>query len=332
MGFLDSLGSILPSLAPIANQFLNQNSTNAANSGAAAGLNAYKNLTLPQIQQLLYTANQSTAANPYNAAQTGAASVGSNAYNNLNINPTAQAEELAAMQQLQGIADSNGLTPQTQAQLQQIRLQQQQTNQGNNGAILQNAQSRGLGDSQLNIAAQLAANQQGANSAAEQGAIAAGNQQQQQLNALNSAAALGGQVYGQQYNQAATTAAAQNALNAYNASNQQQSNLANQNATNTALNQGVANQQQTNLANQNATNTASQNNATNLLSTGNQALAQAGGISTAGQNVATQQNLQNKLNTQTLSPALGQFFGSPGTNGTQGIIGEGLDQLGDEFS
>jgi len=306
------LSSLLPGISPLINQFLNQGSQNAATNAASAGLNAFNGLTLPQIQQLLYTAAQTQAAGPYAAAQAGSAQIGSNALANINLNPQAQQAELTTLGQLQGIAANNGLTPQTQAQLMAARNQYLQTAQGQNASILQHAQQQGLGNSGIGIMAELANNQGNENALANAAYQAQAAQQAQQQAALQGAGALGGQIYGQQYNQALNQAQAQNAINAANAGFAQQSGLANQQATNQALQQAVANQQTTNLANQGALNTASQQNAQNTLLQGQQQLNQATGISNAGNNLGSFQQNLNQINQSATTPLLNTLFGSTG--------------------
>lgn len=328
---MSSLTGVLAGLSPLINQYLNKGSTNAANQGAAMGANALAGLTLPQLQQLLYTAQQSTAAPAYNAAQSAAAQQGANAYNNINLSPAAMQAQQQVLGQLQGIATNNGLTPQALSQLAQIRQQTNTNAAGQRGAILQQAQAQGIGNSGLAVAQEMLANQGNANTNALAGNEQQAAQQQLALQALQGAGNLGSSIYGQQYNIAANQAQAQNAINAYNTGLLQQSGLANQQATNTALNQAQAAQQATNLANQNAINTQYQTNAYNTLQQGQQQINRANDLTAAGQNIANQQNLQNKLNTATYTPMLNTLFGngsgqsSSNNSGGGGLISNWLN-------
>lgn len=298
-------GSLISAGLPLVNQFLNKGSQNKANNAANAGINAYQNLTLPQLQQLLYNAKQSTAAGPYDAAQAQTVDQGTNAFNNINLNPAAQAAESSALGQLQGIAANNGITPQTAAQLAQIRAQGNANEKGQRDAIMQSAASRGVGGSQMALASALANEQGAADRNAAGGYQAAADAANRAQNAIGTGANLAGTIYSQQYGAAQNQANAQNAINNFNAAAKNAASAQNATATNTALNQGVQNQQATNLANQAATNAQYQNNATNTLALSGQGLTRAGGIAGAAPEAAKFNQNVNKMNQSADSGLLG---------------------------
>lgn len=177
--------------------------------------------------------------------------------NQYQANPQLMQAQLGALSQLQGIGQSGGLTINDQANLNNLMSQQAQLNKGQQGAIMQNYDARGMGNSGMALASQLNAAQESANRGNENATNIAGQAQQRALQAIQGAGQIGGAINQQQFGQAATTSAAQDAINRFNTMNQQQvagnnvnlqnqaqqANLQkNQNLSN--MNTGLGNQQQ----------------------------------------------------------------------------------------
>jgi hypothetical protein len=206
-------------------------------------------LTLPQLQQYAVSQNMSPA-------QMQAFLQANNAYNTENIGQTGTAAQIAALNQLAGVANAGAAgTPVEQAQIAQA-LQQSNTNlAGQRGAIEQAAEARGVPPGLLAAALE----QQNAGQSAmanNQAALQAQSQAYQTaLNAMTQGANVGQGLQGQQNTQANTVAQAQNAMQQFNAANQQNAAAANAGYQQQAnqYNTGMANtvgQANTGLANQ----------------------------------------------------------------------------------
>jgi len=116
----------------------------------------------------------------------GEYSPGSQAYNTAQIsaNPQIQAAQMAALSQLGGLANTSGLDPQAQAMLSQALTQQNINQRGQQGAILQNAQQRGVGGSGLELQNALGAQQSGSQAGALAAQQAAASARERALQAL----------------------------------------------------------------------------------------------------------------------------------------------------
>jgi hypothetical protein len=193
-----------------------------------------------------------------------------------------------ALQQMQQTA-SMGMTASERNALNQVQQQNAAQVQGNQAAIANqmNAQAGGAGSMQgVKLMQQLAAEQQGANTAATQSSNVMGQAQQNALAAAGSSGQLGGQINSQMFNQAATKANAADQFSRFNVQSQQAAQNANVQALNQA--QGYNLNQAQNTANANVTSAnqaqyaqqqaAMQQYGANV----NTAQIQAGGLDTAG--------------------------------------------------
>jgi hypothetical protein len=245
------------------------------------------------------------------------------AFLNIDLDQAPRNAEIAALSQMQDIANEGGRDAQFRAAMNDVANQANQQMQGQSGAILQNAAERGALNSNMTTAAQLAAAYSGNANAANAGVNAAAQAEQRALQAIAESAQLGGQISAQDYSQAAQKAAAIDAINRYNAQNSQsQANLNTQGrnvaqASNLDLAQQVA-QYNTGIKNQQAQYNAGlpqqiyQNQlakaaAMNGVSipmanlsqqnSQNQATTQGNLIGGLGQNLTSYYNNQNLLNT-----------------------------------
>lgn len=126
---------------------------------------------------------------------------------------TGRDAQVAALQQLQGIANEGGLTGADRARLEQIKREEQIAEKGQRDAIVQNAQSRGVGGSGLEMAQQLAAQQGGATRASARDLGVADLAQQRALAAIQGSANVGTTIRSGDYQKAS----AQDAINQFNA-------------------------------------------------------------------------------------------------------------------
>lgn len=226
-----------------------------AASATASALQNYKDLTAPQFNNSAF--QQYSSAGNLTPTLENTVTDPNSELKAIATDPSYTQAQKQALASLQGIAQNNGLTSMDKAQLNQISNQQGAQNAQANAAILQNAAQRGMSNSGTSIAAQLAAQQNSATNAANQGFNVAAQAQQRALQALQGAGQLGTQLQTNQFGQQAQVASAQDAINKFNAANsqavqgqnvQRQNYADERNLNNTQSidnnNTGVANQQQ----------------------------------------------------------------------------------------
>ncbi len=249
---------------------------------AQAGLNAYGGITPPTAQQLQEQLSKQTYAGDYNPAMEQTVTQDPSAYNQIYTDPTAKAAQLQALSQLQGIGQSGGMTAIDQASTNNILNQTNEAARGARGAVMQNAQARGVGGSGLDIVNQQLANQGAAQTANQQGLGVAANAQARALQAIQQSGQLGGQIEGQNYGEASNKAAAQDAINRFNAQNSQAVMGTNVGNTNQAGLRNVNTRQDISNSNTGIANQQAQYNAGANQTAFNDQIAKAGGV--AGQN------------------------------------------------
>jgi hypothetical protein len=129
-----------------------------------------------------------------------------------------------ALRRLQEDASTVGLTEAERAEMEDVKGEAAQYEQGQRGAILQNAQARGISGSGLQMAQQLAAQQGGAMRANRMGMDAAKMAAQRRALANMQMGQMAGQFRGQGFGEASGRAQAQDAINRFNAANTNQAN------------------------------------------------------------------------------------------------------------
>lgn len=156
-----------------------------------------------------------------------------------------QQAQMRALQQMQGIADGGGYTDIERGQIQQAQFQAAQQEKSQRDAVVQQAQMRGMGGGGASLAAQLQAQQSGANRASADATNIATAAQMRALQAMQGAGNIGQQQQGnalarqgQQFNQAAGRASALDQFNQANTVRRQGVNNANA-AAQTAATQGA---------------------------------------------------------------------------------------------
>lgn len=211
------------------------------------------NVPDPAQQQVIMQKFQSTGQ--LDPQMEAAINQQSSAMNGVSLNADSMAAENSALSKLADITSNNGMDAQEKDQAQQLINNENSNTQGAVGAILQNANARGVGGSGASLAAELAAQQNSANNA---NSNAMGIQAQASQRALSALAQQGSQASNITNQNAAldtNKAAATDAINKFNTANQQ--NVANTNvqtqnqaqATNLANQQAIANSN-TQLTNQ----------------------------------------------------------------------------------
>lgn len=152
---------------------------------------------------------------------------GGTEYGKISEDPRLRDAQMQALQGLQDIYRQGGLTAEDKARQAMINQQAAQQERGQREAILQNMQARGIGGSGAELAANLAAQQSGANQRAMGGLQTAANAENRALQALLQGGQLGGQIRGQEYGMASDKARAQDIINQFNVANANQAAMQN---------------------------------------------------------------------------------------------------------
>lgn len=295
-------------------------------------LAAYQNANVPTIAsetvgQLPMESVQGTV-NP-NAIQV--ANQTPSAYNNISLDPTTRAAQIAALSKYTDISNAGGLDASAKLALQQAIDAANTQSQGAQGAIMKSAQAQGQGGGDFALTQRALAAQGASNNAATNGLQTAAMAEANREAALNAMANIGGGINASDYAQAATKAGAQNTINA---TNQAATNAANTGNVTNAINAGEFN---TNTAQGvNAANTtAGQNrvyyNANLPQQQFNNELNKAGGIAgvsgsqaNAAQTAAGQQNAMTGALLGAAGTVGGAMVGGPAGAVAGGAIGKSI--------
>lgn len=252
---------------------------------------------LPGADDLSYQLEQMVQQGVLTPEDAQAAMVSQSDMNNISLDPNLRKAQMDALGGLQDISQ-DGLTAQDEANLNKIRTQENTAARGSREAILQNADSRGLGGSGLELMSQMKNQQDSATRASQRDMDIAGQAQDRALQALIQGGQLGGQIQNQDFNQQSQVAGANDAIAKFNAQNQQQTNVMNTGAHNAAqasnlgMKQNVAN---SNVATKNQQNAQKAQVAQQMF---NNDMVKRGGQQSIAQNNANAQgqNSQNEAN------------------------------------
>lgn len=255
-------------------------------------------LTLPELQKYVQ-AGILTPAEAKTMLQNG------NAYNDINLSPKTGEDQQDTLAKLKAVGDAKGMTPEMQAQLTQALDQVATNTHGTNASILDQMAQRGVPTSLMGGASMQAAAGDEARNANLSATTAAGQAEQNAINAMMNEGNLATTMHGQQYSEAADKAAAENAMKQWNAG-----------ATNTAAESNANRAQQAGAVNlSNAQDVSNQNtgvanqrtayNANLPQQIYNNAITKAGGMSGAATNMSNLQQQQGKQNAGLMSGLLG---------------------------
>lgn len=176
-------------------------------------------------------------------------------YENVTMQNAGTDAEYAALQELQDIVENKGLTATDRAKIGEIQEQFGTSNRGAQEAILQDAASRGIAGSGLEMAARLSAEQSAASDASRAGLQTAADAERRALEAIIQQGNLGGQISESDFAKQAKIAEAKDLIAKFNATNKQNVGLTNTAARNTAQATNLAERQRisdANIANENA--------------------------------------------------------------------------------
>ncbi len=228
MGFFDEIDN-----------FLSMGGSKKASKAADKISQPFDNIQAPELtpydyEQLVSTGEMTPqmAELIKGTAQTGQASlVGPSAFGGISLDPATREAQMAALRDLQGIADQ-GMSDQQKFMLAKVQADQGASDRGNQMAILQNAAQRGVAGSGLEMMNRMNAQQQGANNRNLQDLQIAAMGDQNKMAALQQIGALGGNIRGADYQQEAAKASAMDMISKFNANNTQNMSQFNTNAVN----------------------------------------------------------------------------------------------------
>lgn len=279
MGLFDTIGN-----------FLSGGNQGRAADASQASVDALAALQLPDITQMqlqLETLVQQGVISPEEAQvylQQGSEMAG------IQTDPALMQAQYDALNSLQEISDSGGMTDSDRAQLARIQTQEQTAAKGARDAIMQSMEARGMGGSGASLLAQLTNQQDAATRQSQRDLDVAGMAQDRALQALQMAGQQGNQMQQTSFNQQAQQAQAQDAINQFNTNHLNQIGLANTQARNQAQKDNLAEKQRVADANVATRNNQQQYNKQLLQQDFENRYKKAGGVAGAYQNQAGQFN------------------------------------------
>lgn len=203
----------------------------------------FGNIALPDIEAMKLKLDDLVSQGQITPEQAQTYLQGQSAMNGISLDPRLQQAQQDALASLQDIGKNKGMTDMDRAQLAQIQSGEDTAARGQREAILQAAQSRGLGGSGIELMSQMQNQQDAATRKSARDTDVAGMAQQRALAALQAAGQMGGGMQQADFARQAQTAQANDAINQFNTANKQQVNLANTAANNTAQAANLANAQ-----------------------------------------------------------------------------------------
>lgn len=262
----------------------------------------FADLELPAVADMELQLQQLVEQGVLSPEQAKAELAGRSEMSDIRTDPRFKDAQLGALSSLEEIGNG-GMTLQDRADMARIQSEEDTAARGQREAILNNAQSRGIGGSGLELMSQMQNQQDSATRKSQRDMDVAAQSKQRALDALIQGGQLGGQMQAQDFNQQAQTAGANDAIAKFNAANKQTVNMANTQANNAAQAANLNNKQ--NIANQNVTtnNTQQQYNKeliqknyeNELKKRGGQAGIAQGNAAAAGQDSQNQANANNQL-------------------------------------
>lgn len=197
-----------------------------ATASKLAALAALQGVDVPTVEQMRINLQKYQSAGNLNPSLEQLVQSGQSQFSNINVDPRLKNAQMQALLSLQDRGNM-GLSASDRAALNETRLAASGQAQSQNAAILNSMASRGMAGGGAELAARLSANQNAQNQAAQGGDRIAAMAQQNALQAMSQAGALGSQIRGQDYQQSADAARANDYINMFNAQNSQ--NVNNQN-------------------------------------------------------------------------------------------------------
>lgn len=191
--------------------------------GAALNRQIYgqvQNIALPTEEELKYQLQQMVYSGDLSPEEASYYEQNPSEFAKIAVSDGRSAQ-LKALEQLQDISTSGGMTVSDKATLEEIQKANAAKERGSREAIIQNAMERGVGGSGVEMMAQLLNSQEAAGRANTAGLDVAKTAQQRVLDAITQSGSLGGQIQSQQFGEEAQKAAAADAIARFNTQNRQ---------------------------------------------------------------------------------------------------------------
>lgn len=240
-------------------------------------IDAFNAIQSPELKDLQIQLDKYVASGRLTPEQAEAELLQSNAFNDIVTDPALAGAQKQALAALQEVGTQGGMTAIDKARLQDITNEQNQVAKGRKDAVMQQAQQRGMGGSDINTVNQLMEEQSAADRASQRGTDVAAEAQARALQALMAAGQTAGQIRGQDYGEQANKAQAENAIDLFNKQTLNQTNLYNVDAANRAQAANLANEQSISNANVGTTNQERQQNASAVQQAFQNEMAKASG-------------------------------------------------------
>lgn len=203
-------------------------SDSAAQDYLKQALQYYSGINTPTAESMtIDNLPQQTVQGVVNPDSIAVAEQAPTAYNNISLDPTTRAAQMAALGEYSNIANTGGLDANAKLAIQQANDAATRQSQGEQGAIMKSAQAMGQGGGDFALTQRALAAQGASNTGATNGMQAAAMAEANREAALNAMSNIGGGINAADYSQAAQKAASENTINATNAAARNTANTGN---------------------------------------------------------------------------------------------------------
>lgn len=190
-----------------------------------------KNLQTPDVDKMKIYLEGLQSQGSINPFQETASNLGDSSYATITTDPRLRAQQMSALEQMSGIAQT-GMTDIDRAAMQEMLRQAQAQETANKKSILENRAARGMAGSGDELAAALASSQSSSNQSQSNAMKLAAQAMQNRLGALGQSSDMAKSIESSDYNRAAQLANQRDAISRFNtelASQVQQRNIGRQN-------------------------------------------------------------------------------------------------------
>jgi len=256
--------------------FITGGSRGESEKALNAARRRFDDIQMPTLDEMKVKLSEAVNAGQMTPEEAETYLLEASAQEQVKTDPRLREAQMKALSQLEGVADG-GLTVGDRGDLQRIQGEAAAAEKGQRDAILQNAQSRGVAGSGMELASQLMAQQGAASRASQQGFDVAKQAQARALEAMLQSGQLGGNIRSQDFGEQSKLAEARDAISRFNTQNKQAVNMANVDARNAAQLRNVNTAQDVANRNQDVRNQQALYNAGNVKDKFTQQLQKATG-------------------------------------------------------
>jgi hypothetical protein len=282
----------------------------------------YEQIGVPPIEAQRLIMQQLKSAGHLTPELEQTLTLGNSAMESVSTDPRLKQSQLAALNQLQGIATEGGMNAEDKQRLFQIQNELSRDEQAKRSAVQQNMQSRGIGGSGFELAAQLAGQQGSADRAASMGMDVNAMASRRALEAMMQSGQLAGNIRTQDFGEQSQVAQAKDAISKFNVANGQDVRGRNADRNNSSAQWNLTNDQRIADANVNSANQAEVHNKGLSQTNFENQLALANGKS--GQLNSSAQSASDR------SRATQNMWGQIGTGVAQAGAAYGQNQIDEE--